>query len=255
MKKQLSKKRKKRFIIAGFIVVGLIGVLFTIIVESNTPIRDQITNLGRIGLVQLDIQETTGEMFESLELAVNSYFGNNINDSRFLSREHDQIIFFEEEDYILSIFPGKIAGPFYRPNVPSIFLFLLQIRDDERYLPINQWVQGIEALFYDIRGIWYDEDRIARDLILSYIRSNITMQVNNGIPIYYGVGVGLPPEKILILGHEPDNIIHFEYENEDYFFWYYLSDHDFSNLISNRIDLSSKTLGEIIELFDIQVIR
>ena len=55
---------------------------------------------------------------------------------------------------------------------------------------------------------------------------------------------------------EPDNIIPFVYRGEDYFFRYYLSTPEFSDVLSANIDLSSSfMLAEVIELFDIQVYR
>ena len=122
--------------------------------------------------------------------------------------------------------------------------------------PLDLWTQGIESLALDTSATWHDLDRIARDIIMAHVQAPITSRVNGDIPIFYGVGVGQPPAYISILGLEPDEIISFEFRRNQYFFWYYLSTPHFGEILAENIDISeSFTLAEIIELFDIRVVR
>ena len=254
--KPVGKKGKKWFIIVGILIISgaLMGVLLTIREERNTPIRDQTLNMGEVRDWSLE-QRTNliGDnisFFDTMEDSLQHFHDQEIDNLSSLPLSSEQIISFEKDSYIFAVFPTR-----HWQGDTLIDLFLFEVRANQISYPLYAWVEGVERSSIVLDGIWYDEDRIARDLISAYVVREVTLKVNNGIPIYYGVGIGFPPQQISILGYEPDNIIHFEYDEEDYFFWYYLANPEFGDLISEYIDLSSKTLGEIIELFDIQVIR
>ena len=83
---------------------------------------------------------------------------------------------------------------------PLIVLLLFEKRGNQFSYP-HGWLQGTRTANFHRRGIWYDEDKIASDLIVAAVRRDMTAKVNNGVSIYYGVGVGYPPQQILILGY------------------------------------------------------
>lgn len=260
MEKKLSKEKIKRcqiwlIIVSGlFIIISLIGVIFTIRTESNTPVRDINIQIGERAAWFLETRTARllGEetmFFDNVEESLYYHHSQETGDLASLPLKSEKVIYIEEDNYIFSVFPSR-----HWQGSTHMVSFLFQTQGDYISYPLYVLVEGVQRSSLYVTGIWYDEDRIARDLISSYVARGVTSIVNSGTPIYYGAGIGLPPQQILILGYEPDNIIHFEYNGEDYFFWYYLSNPGFCELISANIDLSSKTLGEIIELFDIQVI-
>ena len=71
--------------------------------------------------------------------------------------------------------------------------------------------------------------------------------------MFYGVGIGDIPRRLSILGYEPDNIIPFVYNEEDYFLWYYHDMTKLSALLEAHIDFDAFTLAEVIDLLEIEV--
>lgn len=190
--------------------------------------------------------------FEDAKTAITTFFEAGITPQNF-----QEIIKFEEGSYSFIFIPGYITDrPFFRPPPPTLYSFMFMENENGMLTPVYMWAHGIEALFYDTRGIWYDEDRVARDIVMAYVQKGVTSRVNGNIPLYYGVGVGPPPNYIFILGEEPDRIIPFEFSGEEYFFWYFTESSHFGEILSENIDISlSFTLAEIIDLFHIRVGR
>lgn len=121
--------------------------------------------------------------------------------------------------------------------------------------PLYGWWQAIHGAGPSYhRAVFSDEDRIVRDIIMSYRAEHVTARVNGGIPIYYGIGVGTIPLRMSILGYEPDGIIPFIFQGNEYFFWYYRSMPKFGEMLSSNIDISAVfTFGEVIPFFDILI--
>jgi len=192
--------------------------------------------------------------FEDAEVAIADFIDVNIDPEDF-----QEIMRLEEGSYIFIFTPGYVFRPTQRPlepHIPTVFLTLFIERENSMISPVYLWRHGIESFIDYLSGILHDEDRIARDIVLSHIQADITSRVNGGVPIFYGVGVGSPPEHIFILGLEPDEIIAFDFRDDQYFLWYYLSTPHFGDILAENIDISeSFTLAETIELFDIRVYR
>ena len=263
-------KDKVMFIIAIILMISMftflfIGLMTTIYIQSITPVRYETIRMGASSKwffeTRVEGLERSNKFignnllfFDNIETAIQYYNREEIRSSSSVLNISEEIIRFETDRHILIALPSTIPSwPWIR--IHNLHFLLMEKYDSQFSYPIHAWIQNTERSNSVEYGIWYDEDRIARDLIESYVYSVATTKVNGEIPIYYGAGMGLPPSHISILGYEPDNIFHFEYRNTDYFFWYYLSDNGFSDLIRENIDMSSKTLGSIIELFDIKVIR
>jgi len=240
-------------LIAGIflLVVGTLSLLSLLLVailniDLHGDIRYRKTMLGALAITSSRIMlEFEWGYFEDVESAT-SYLGEDIR----------EVVRFEEGSYLFVIFPGDVEGPFYRPFTSVIYSYLFLKQENSMLYLLQRWTQGIESLYADPRGNWYDEDRVARDIVYAYVQSEITARVNRGIPLLYGVGTGNPPAYMSILGYEPDRMILFEHRGEIYFFWYYRSKSQFGEILSMNIDVSEPfTLGEVIVLFDIQIIQ
>ena len=248
MRKYRYRKHLKPIIITLLIMILIFSVLVLVLnIDTVGDIRYRRTIMGATAssLLGMTWRADLGYFISVESAATASYTGG-------IPRE---IMRFEDGSYILAIFPGDARGPFYRRLTPLINLFLFIEQEDGSVYLLSTVSQGIEALFYNVQGNWYDEDRIARDLVFANINHEMTMRVNEQVPIYYGVGMGYPPNYMSILGYEPDNIIAFTYRGEDYFFWYYLSATEFGEIISENIDIEDFILGEVIALFEIQIVR
>jgi hypothetical protein len=244
-------------LVAVIIAAAIAFTLYIMYVDYNTPIRDKITDIGRIYVLldgRTNADENNLSYFDTIDSAITSYFNREVGNLANVPDFSQEIVRFESQDYLLVVFPTRTTIVWQRTSV--LWFGLLKVNPPYVSYPIYGWAHGIYELSYSRDGIWYDEDRIARDLIISRAGKNVTSMVNDGVPIYYGVGVGLPPQQISILGSEPDRIVHFEYGGRDYFFWYYLSNPYIDKQMSEKVDLESGiVLGEIIELFDIKVVR
>ena len=189
--------------------------------------------------------------YSSVESSVYAYYSDNEFQT---SDVYDELLVFKEERYNMSIFFGESTSysfPFLTRNITSITLTVLETDGVNYSAPRYIWIQGIETVVGGY-GVWNDEDRIARDVVISHFRGDITSKVNNGNTLFYGVGIGNIPE-ISILGYAPDNIIPFNYNEEDYFFWYYYDMPMLSDILEAHIDFEAFTLAEVIELLEIEV--
>ena len=250
-------KKKKLIMKISIILITIVILLGTIIfgsrhIEENRNIRDEVTMMGSVALMTLEGSqyENFGRerlSFDTLESVIDFYFQDN------LARKGDEIIRFEDGDYFLIVFSGDIKD--FLSKEPGIFLFLIEKDSNANYYLLRHWVQGIRGLSYNPRGRWQDEDRVARDIVLSYVQGENTSKINKGMPLYYGVGMGRPPQQLSILGHSPDVMFLFESGGEDYFFWYYYSKGQVGQLLQQNIDIHSFTMAEIINLLDISIVR
>jgi len=227
-------------------------------IDTTGEIRYHQSMMGRVAAssygLMLGRAYETAQYFDYLELedveSILTLFGE-------YNHYTETIISFESEAYILVFATVDLRGSFLRAPTHNIMAFLVLRRESGMLTSPYRWFQGIDALFYDTKGVWHDEDRVARDIVLAHVYESITSRVNGGVPIFYGVGIGTPPQHISIAGYEPDNIVTFYHRGESYFFWYYLSAPQFGEVLSENFDVAESNiiLAEIIELFDIQVVR
>ena len=193
-------------------------------------------------------------LYDSIENSVQAYAEDMWLENTIVS---DEILRFEAEGYLMSIFSGESATySLYIPftsQVPNIDLFLLETDGEKYSSPQYAWANDIETMPNNY-GVCYDEDRVARDVIISHFRGDITSIVNNEKTLFYGVGMGSIPERMTILGYEPDNIVSFTYKTEDYYLWYYYDMSIISDILINNIDFDAFTFAEMIELLEIVVL-
>lgn len=251
--KFLMKKRNVAGVIVFIIILAIISmILINENNRNNREIRYELTAMGKGALIMAEMSRepnlvayrASKDGFTTLDLALEYFFGDD------LSLMGYEIKRFEEKQYVLIVLSGNIKG--FMNRTPVIFLVMYEKRESGKYYFIDRWTQGINALAYDNSGVWHNEDRVARDIVLAYAREEDTSRVNGGAPLYYGVGVGKIPEHFLILGSEPDGVLQFEYREKQYFFWYFLN-HQFGEILEQNLDVRLFTLGEVISLFEIEI--
>jgi len=228
-----------------FLAVGAIGSAM----HQTGEVREQRLMYGQHVLMLANRtlgSQNNPRYFSSMEEAIAAYWREDI-----LSTE-DEVIRFEVEGERMIFFAAKEWT-----GIPHIAVCFFQVDERGISFPLYGWWQAIHGAGPSYhRAIFFDEDRIVRDIIMSYRAEHVTARVNGGVPIYYGIGVGAVPVHMSILGYEPDEIILFTFQGEKYFFWYYRSMPKFGEVIAENIDLSTVfTFGEVIELFDIIVER
>jgi len=239
------------YLVAALFVI-LIALMLIIVVQNNrlnmSSVRYRQTQIGAHAMAQIRVMEAAETVyFEDVESAISyiSYAG---------PQTAEKILQFEKSPYLLMFFSTTMVG--IRSQMPIIHSVLL-FEDEIGVLHLKYgWVQGIESLIYDARGVWHPDERVARDVIIAYVYAEITARANENIPLFYGVGPGVRPTQISIMGYEPDNIISFEHDGEEYFFWYFRSAPQFGEVLSEHIDaLSIFSLAEVIAVLDIQVVK
>jgi len=205
--------------------------------------------------------------FHSIEEAMDAYFGvrrTTVNPTLRQSetpswRRSIEIKRFveDQEMLVIAVINNNNLHPFI-----GFDLFLID--GDMISYPLYLWSQDTIGCPFDLRRIYFDEDRIARDIMWAFAAEHVTSRVNGGIPIYYGVGVGSPPQYMSILGFEPDEIMSFSHGGNEYFFWHYRDTSLFSELFTKHFtfvnehgEVRTRTLrfGDIIDVFDIQIVR
>jgi len=250
-----QERFRKRFFISLAITLPLIFlIIFLNVTMSN--VRYQQINVGMLAIFWHENGRAVESYwsqyeFEDIMVAAATFPGVGIDSQYF-----QEIVRFEKDSYIYIFSPGYVFGPGLNSRIPTAFSFLFIERENGMLSPVDIWRHGIESHIGEITGIWHHEDRIARDVVKAHVQGPVSSRVNGGVPIFYGVGVGPPPEHIFILGLEPDEIIPFEFRGDQYFFWYYLSTPHFGEILAENIDISEAfRLADIVELFDIRVIR
>lgn len=262
MKKKWYKTTWKLVV---FIVISVISAFLVImnvvfLIEQNTAIRHQsIIARGTLGLGWEGRLYNSNRVvrFDEAESSVRRH--SEIVLHPYSNYVREEIVAFDASEFHLSIYSGDSSIPFLVPlpsfrQIPNISIFVLATDGEYFSDPIYFWQHFIEATGTDER-IWYCEDRIARDIVISHFRGDITSLVNDGVMLLYGVGVGEVPQTLSILGYEPDVIIPFTNSNgEMSFLWYFYNMSKVSDILEAHIDFDSFTLAEIIELFDIRIV-
>ena len=243
--------------VIGFVFgIALISIPLYIIplVQSGQEIRYVSTSIGRsaVSLLEaqraINVEDILGQYeFRDARTAIIS------RSETITNRNFQEIIRFEGGQYQLVFVPNYDSGTFPRLSMLSSQLFIQ--RGNGMISPLSVWAQGMNAE-RNHPQTWHNEDRIARDIINAYVQTPTTSRVNSGQPIFYGTGVGPIPTYLSILGIQPDNIIPFEFQRRQYFFWYYLNAPHFGEVLSENIDIrASVRMADIIELFDIIIIE
>ena len=199
------------------------------------------------------------DYFYTTDEAIDAHFFREIARERPPEQNRREMKRFESDGEIFVIFVMDNASPY------SHLVFYLFLTDSDMIsYPLYFWPQNIAGCSINRRRIYFDEDRIARDIIWSFYAQPVTSRVNNGSPIYYGVGLGVPPAYMSILGYQPDNIMSFTHSGNEYFFWYYLNAPLFTEVYKRYVNVETAEdtnrarflrHGDVIEIFDIRIVR
>jgi len=221
--------------------------------------RWQLTMSGSAHILRtrvLILPEYPINYFYSFEEALDAYFGQEVSVAR------QELVRFESEKELLVIFGAFLTVN----NVPrtSLASNMFLVDGDMISYPLYMWWQDPVGSFLYPRRVYLDEDRIARDIAWSFVAKHVTSRVNSGQPIYYGVGLGSLPLYMSILGYEPDFIMPFIHDGNEYFFWYYLNMPLFCEVFTRYftvptenggIRVATLRLGDVIDIFDIRIVR
>lgn len=166
----------------------------------------------------------------------------------------EEIARFQNEEYVFVLLDGKIEGNKMvgLEPLPCLDHALFNVSKGKISDPIYHWNTGIKAAVTEFRSIYYEEDRVAKDIAGAYSKEEVTRLVNDGIPIYYGVGIEPKINQLTILGESPTEVIPFKYQDETYYLWYYLDAERFGTVYEENINPSVTTMAEMIEIFDIR---
>ena len=254
VEKRYKKKRFSALKIFGVMIV-VVPILFLTVgmilmtISHAGEIRERPLMYGQHVLMLANRtlgSQNNPRYFSSMEEAIAAHWREGV-----LATE-DEVIRFEAEGERMIFF----AAEDWRA-ISFIAVCFFQVDERGVSFPLYGWRQvmhGADPTYHS--AIFFDEDRIVRDIIMSYRAEHVTARVNDGVPIYYGIGVGAMPVHMSILGYEPDAMFPFTFRGQEYFFWYYLSTPQFGEVISENLDLSVVfTFGEVIPLFDIVVER
>ena len=270
------KNNRTLIIVAIIIAIPLLLLMLvfgaTEFFSARTEISD-VRLVGWFGYGETSVKksspnETVLPNYISIEVSIEEYYRN---EPRVFDKEHytppqmqDEVIRFENEEYLLVIFAGKEWNKFH-----CLLNFIFRKNGEKVSYPIYSWSQSVVD-YKGHKGIYFEEDRIAKDIVQSYT-SGFTERINNGQILYYGVGLEEKLQNLTILGYAPTEVIPFEYNTQTYYFWYYLGDYPFTEVLeANELLIKMNTLeennnansmhtieffnfntGEIIECFEI----
>jgi len=257
-------------IIFSIAVIILLSNIFTFadwVAVRFFPVeaRELYTMQGRVAdtfIVQTRagrVSEDDLNYFRQIDEAVDAYFGWEVSQTL---HHRDEIKRFTDGRGLLVIYA---TYRYVNDRLRVSLFFDMFLTDCEMVsYPLYLWAQDIIGCIRHRRRVHFDEDRIARDIMWSFAAEHVTSRVNGGVPIYYGVGVGSHPSYMSILGSQPDVIMPFTHDGNEYFFWYYLNPPLFSETFAEYftsvegdgvVRTRTLRLGEIIDVFDIQIIR
>jgi len=260
--------------IAGVVItVSLVAVgLINAHIYRTGDIRYQLAGIGSTAQIHVNLLpdtrylgwEFTEDDLWYFENEEDAFYGFLRELSRqqvrdFMSRE---VVRFYDDQALFIIISGNVYS--HRRVWSSIRPYLL-LKDGNMVSDVFYfWGQSVDANAFYTTANFYDEDRVARDIVWSFTAEHVTSRANGGIPIYYGAGVGSPPAYISILGYQPDSIFPFQHNDNDYFFWYFRNPPPlftetftqyFTEEIEDGVNIPALRLGDVITAFDIQIIR
>lgn len=245
--------RKYGFAILFILLIPFLLFLITLLVffmNRGETIRESSVIEGSEWLMEEKARMVgSGEAIEYYDNVEDSLREGYWNGTGKKMPEWEQIISFQEENYLFVLFIGELKGV---QKIPTIYQALFNVVDGKISNPLYYWTTGVKASLFSFGDIYYEEDRIAKDIDNSYYNTDITNLANNAIPIYYGVGIEPKTKQLTILGESPTEVIPFKCQDETYYLWYYLDSERFGTIYEENIDPSVTTMAEMIEIFDIR---
>ncbi len=165
---------------------------------------------------------------------------------KYIPEEADKVVVFGNEMLLYICMSKNIAVG------NTLRCFMIEKKEGLYSYPLYDWEQPVNWYKGKTQEKCRDNDRVALDLASSYIHREVTSQANNGVPIFYGVGKEAETKNLSIMGLYPDEVFPFTYENETYYFWYYLDGFPFVERMESCTVLEQMTVAEAIEYFEIK---
>ena len=267
-------RNRKKFTAGKIVILFIAGMfLMLLLIAGITTLIDMGKEVREVDLVTwYGFAKTSAKISSPNETALSYYDNIEVSIREFYRQEpafddgtppipkmNDEIIRFESDDCILAIFVVEV-----RNKMLCLQNFLFRKNEEKVSYPLyicNQYIKGYRVSV----GIFHEEDRVARDIVQSYA-NDFTARINNGNILYYGAGLDTKLKNLTILGYTPTEVIPFEYNKQTYYFWYYLYDVPFTDLLEKkevlRADMNEDSLlgaiggfrfntGEIIECLEI----
>lgn len=187
--------------------------------------------------------------YNTLDESLEAFAGSEVGARKYLPEDYQEIIRFQEDIYIFSIWAGMQWA-----NEPYLYSFLFKMKEEDNKIsyPLYTWPQSMVGL-WDSEPIYEDRDRVVRDIVMSYFFREATAIANNGASIYYGVGLDEGIKNLHILGQAPDEIIRLEFGGKEYYFWYYKDGTAFTEKFEAGNHLGEITMEEMAGYFQVSL--
>ncbi len=260
----MQKRRKRidsgpkdnRISPAVFIVPGIlfiVGVMFSFLVIitkiiSGDERKIYLASDSSIGTGRVMYPEgVEGTYYESLQSSMDAYWTIKDIDGPAPTQENEIISF--GDDFLFSIYADELylLGPAVRCTV-------VECKSGLYSCPIYFWCQPVLKTYFE-KEMSSEEDKVAISLMTSYSHREATMQANDGLPIFYGVGTEERVNHLSIMGKKPDKIFSYTFEGNIYYFWYYMDGSEFAAHFDKYTDLDQMTVEDAVAYFEIRFVE
>lgn len=156
-------------------------------------------------------------------------------------------LFFSNQNYELHIW-GYETG-----SQVVMDCFLIERKEGLFSEPLTLWKQEVEEDIYRKYYKGKDNFRVVRDIVTSYMYSDITKKANDGVPIFFGIGQEPEIENLTIGGEKPDEVRRITYKNKEFYFWYYMDGRTIEEKCKQNTELRYMTMDEAVDYFEIKM--
>ena len=268
-------RNKKKLAVGKIVFLTVVG-LFTLLllVAGVATLAGRKTEIRKVdivtwyGFARTSVKinspgETALPYYDDIEVSMKEFYRKEpgMTDNKYSAppKMTDEIIRFESDKHLFIIYVGRLWN-----NETCMENFFFLKNEKQISYPIYKSYQEVKASMAH-KGMFYEEDRVARDIVQSYA-NDFTTRVNGGNILYYGAGIDEKLKNLTILGYAPTEVIPFEYNKQTYYFWYYLEGVPFTEILEAtgvlNADIHDSPLGglsgsfqyktgDIIECFEI----
>lgn len=184
--------------------------------------------------------------YENIQSSLKHLYVEN-EQEKYTPKEADKVVVFGNEMLLYICMSKNVAVG------NTLRCFMIEKKEGLYSYPLYDWEQTVNWYKGKAQKKCRDYDRVALDIASSYLYRKVTAQANNGSPIFYGVGKEAETKNLSIMGLYPDEVFPFTYENETYYFWYYMDGSTFVKRMEECTVLEQMTVAEAIEYFEIKL--
>lgn len=158
----------------------------------------------------------------------------------------------ETDSQILLLIISRGGTTILDSKMNSIYTFIFDKVGDGVSYPVYCYSHLVEGDATE-KYTYEDLDRVGRDVLSDYAASSVTKDFNGGNTFYYGAGLGEEMQSLTILGEKPTEVVPVTFGEETYYFWYYLGDTGFDSVISEKIDMYTFVMADVIDILQIKI--